>query len=114
MNEIEINHAWKEMLHHLFDVVNGVQDGREIREKAFEDAERWARELTKLLKGSEMLPRAFLHKLDMAAGILENEASHSPDERRVLAMSRAVRYTLGLILWGQCHDDYKPGVPRAR
>jgi len=113
-NEIEINHAWKETLYHLFDVVNGVQDGKEIREEAFEKGEAWAHELTKLLKGSEMLPRVFLHKLEMAAGILENEAPYSPDEQRVLAMSRAIRYTLNLILWGKCHDDYKPGVPRIR
>lgn len=114
MNEIEIDHAAQEMQRCIFDVINGLQEAREIRQHAFEQADHWGRELAKLLKGSEMLPREPLHKLDMAAGILENEAPNSSNEQLVIAMSRAMRYTLGLILWGQCHDDYKSGVPRVR
>jgi hypothetical protein len=70
------------------------------------------REMAKLLKGRKQLPRSILQQLHMAAGILENEAPYAKDGAAVEAMSNAVRTTLGLILWGQCHDDIAPGASR--
>ena len=112
MGQIEIDHAWSEMLYHLGDVVNGVQDGAEIRESAFAKAEVWARELTRLLKNSESLPRENLHRLNKLIGMLEGGAEHSVDKNRVLSMAGSSRRTLGLILAGECFDDYVVGVPR--
>ncbi len=113
---IEIDHAAAEYGRHIFDVVNGVQELREVREGAFAESERWARELTRLLKGSETVSKRHLAKIFDAMGILENEASDSKHEQRVMEIAGAVRLTFGLILSNECHDDWnpQPGVPRVR
>jgi hypothetical protein len=111
---IEIDHAAEEYSRHIFDVVNGVQELREIREDAFAESERWARALTRLLKGSEEVPKRHLLEIFSAMGILENEAPNSKHEQRVMEIAGAVRLTFGLILSNKCHDDWnpQPGVPR--
>jgi hypothetical protein len=113
---IEIDHAAGEYTRHLFDVVNGVQELREIREHAFVEAERWARELTRLLKGTEEVSKRHLLKIYSAKGILENEAPDSKHEKRVMEIVAAIHLTFGLILSNECHDDWnpQPGVPRVR
>lgn len=113
---IEIDHAADEYTRHLFDVVNGVQDAGEIREGAFAEAERWARELTRLLKGSETVSKSHLALIYRAMGTLENEAPNSRHEQRVMEIVEAIHLTFGLILSDQSHDDWnpQPGVPRVR
>jgi hypothetical protein len=113
---IEIDHAAEEYIRHLFDVVNGVQELHEVREGAFAESERWARELTRLLKGSEQVSKGHLLKIFSASGILENEAPDSGHEQRVKEIADAVRLTFGLILSNACHEDWspQPGVPRVR
>lgn len=112
MNEVE--QVSREMQRHFFDLISALQTTKEIKSESFEAADRAARQLAVLLKGQDLLPRRALYDLDMAAGILENEAPTSRDEQRVLAMSRALRFTFGLILCGESHEDRKSGVPRVR
>lgn len=114
---IEIDHAANEYRRHIADVVNGVQELREIREKAFAESQNWARELTKLLKDREDVPKQHLYAIYVAMGTLENEASTSRNEKRILEIADAIRLTFSMILMGRCHDEYtppKPGVPRIR
>ena len=49
---VEIDHAVEQYVRHVFDVINGVQNANEIRERAFAESEHWAREVTRLLKGT--------------------------------------------------------------
>lgn len=113
---IEIDHAADEYTRHLFDVLNGVQELREIREGAFAESERWARELTRLLKGSDTVSKRHLSLIYRAMGTLENEAPNSRHEKRVMEIVDAIHLTFGLILSNECHDDWnpQPGVPRVR
>ncbi len=97
---------------HLADVVNGVQEAKEVRTAAYEQVELLSKKLTSMLKGRELLPRRTLLALDMAANTLENEASYAKEQTRVTAMANAIRMTLGLILLGEAHEDRKPGVPQ--
>lgn len=99
----------------MFDVVNGVQDGKEIRRSAFERTEQLSKQLTALLKGQELLPRYILLELSQAANVLQNEASYMPttgDKQEALRMANAIQLTLDLILRGENHDDRHPGISR--
>lgn len=108
---IEIDYAASNYRRYIFDVVNGVQEAREIREKAFTESEYWARELTRLLKGHEQVPKKHLYAIYSAAGILENEAPNSKHERRVMEIVSAIRLTFAMILTDSCHDECKPSQP---
>lgn len=111
----EIRPVFEQLERHMFDVVNGVQDGKEIRRSAFERIEQLSKHLTALLKGQELLPRYILLQLSQAASILQNEASYMPttaDKQEALRMANAIQVTLDLILRGECHDDRRPGIPR--
>jgi hypothetical protein len=110
----ELDKVGSELKRHIFDLIVPLQTTKDVRVEAFNAADAAGRELTRLLKGHEMLPKTILFELDRAAGILENEAPYSRDEQKVLAMSHAFRLTFGLILLGESHDDRKPGVPRVR
>lgn len=101
-----------ELKRHLADVVNGVQEAKEVRAAAYEQVELLSKKLTAMLKGQEMLPRRTLLALEMAANRLENEAAYAKEPARVTSMVSAIRMTLGLILLGEAHEDRKPGVPR--
>ncbi|NML47871.1 hypothetical protein HHL11_29245 [Ramlibacter sp. G-1-2-2] len=113
---IEIDNAATAYGRHIFDVVNGVQEAKEIRENAFAEAERWARELTRLLKGGETVSKRYLALIYQAMEILENEAPNSRHERRVMEIVDAIHLTFGLILSNKSHDDWnpQPGVPQVR
>lgn len=113
---IEIDHAAAEYGRHIFDVVNSVQELKEVRDSAFAESERWARELTRLLKGSETVAKSHLRGIYGAMQILENEAPNSRHEQRVMEIVDAIHLTFGLILDNQSHDDWnpQPGVPRVR
>ena len=111
----EIRPVFEQLERHMFDVVNGVQDGKEIRRCAFKQTEQLSKQLTSLLKGQELLPRYILLQLSQAANILQNEASYMPttaDKQEAFRMANAIQVTLNLILRGECHDDRRPGIPR--
>lgn len=111
----EINAVFKDLERYMFDVVNGVQDGKEIRASAFERTEQLSKQLTALLKGHELIPRYILERLSQAASILQNEASHMPttaEQQKAHQMATAIMTTSNLIIGGECHDDRRPGVPR--
>lgn len=111
----EVHKKFEELQPHLFDVVNGVQDGKEIRLAALEKVERLSRELTALVKGHELVPRYVLQSLNQAAGVLESTAPYMPtaaDQQKAMAISHAVQWTFSLILLGECHEDRKSGVSR--
>lgn len=110
----EREHVAAEMFSYLSDVCNGVQEAKEIRLKAFNAAHVMGRELARLFKGSDMLPRALLSSLYGCASLLENEAPYCPDPPRVLAMANTLFETFGCLIGGEAHDDRLPGVPRIR
>lgn len=110
----ERDHVAAEMLRYLSDVLNGVQEAKEVRSNAFNAAHVLGRELAKLFRGSEMLTRSLLAALHSAAGVLENEAPYCPDPPRVIAMANAIRQTFGCLIGGVAHDDSLPGVPCIR
>jgi hypothetical protein len=116
---IETDHAADEYVRHIYDVVNGVQELREIREQAFNQSEPWGRELTRLLSDQGNVPKRPLFAIFQAAGILESEAAgmEGSQQKRVLEIVDAIRLTFRHILTGQSGVEYalpKPGVPRVR
>lgn len=111
----EIHSMFEELQRYMVDVVNGVQEGKEIRAAAFEEAEKRCRQLTALLKGHELIPRYILQGLSQAASVLEAEAPYMPtqsERQRVQAISHAIQFTSSLILIGECHDDRRSGGAR--
>jgi hypothetical protein len=110
----DIERTGAEMRTCLGELVNYAQEVKEVPEAIFAKADHVSRELARLLKGHEMLPQKFLQNLHMTAGILENEAPYCKNQQKVKEMAMQLQDTLGLILWGECHDDYKPGIPRIR
>jgi hypothetical protein len=111
----EVHSIFEELERHMFDVVNGVQDGKEIRTTSFERTEQLNNQLTALLKGHELLPRHILLRLSQAATVLQNEALYMPttaEQQEALRMANAIQMTSDLILRGECHDDRRPGIPR--
>jgi hypothetical protein len=111
----EIRSVFENLERDMFDVVNGVQEGKEIRTAAFERTEQLSRQLTALLKGHELIPRYIPQGLSQAAAILQNEAAYmrsTAGQEQALAMSNAIQLTSSLIIGGECHDDRRPGISR--
>ncbi|GAA0831066.1 hypothetical protein [Cupriavidus pauculus] len=96
------------------ELVTALQTTKEIKRQAFERLDQASRELARLLKGSEQLPRQIVNDLYVTAKILENEASYSRDAVLVAQMASALYMTFDLILLGESHEDRRLGVPRAR
>lgn len=103
----EIEHAADELQRHIFDLIVPLQTAKVIDAQAFDLAEDAARNLARLLKGSAMLPRKSLHLLDMATQSLEAAALFAKDSAFVQQMALTLKGTLTLIIWGECHEDYK-------
>ncbi|MEI8326615.1 MAG: hypothetical protein WCH44_14855 [Betaproteobacteria bacterium] len=110
----EIDQVAHEIERSTFELIVPLQTTKEIKQDAFVALDKAARDLARLLKGSELIPRKILANLDMAAGILEAEAPYSRDQALVLEMSRKLRLSFGLILGGECQEDRQPGAPRVR
>ncbi|EJO29431.1 hypothetical protein [Achromobacter marplatensis] len=96
------------------ELVMALQSTKEIKQQAFERLDKASRELAELLRGSEQLPRQIVNDLYLTAKILENEAPHSKDTTLVSQMACALYMTFDLILLGESHEDYHPGMPRVR
>ena len=108
----EVGLVWDELQRHLVDLVNGVQDAREIRSTAFAQTEILGKDLTRLLKGQEFLPRYVLLGLRDASSALESGAEFLRDPRPALEMANSLKWTFDLILMGESHSDRQVGVPR--
>ena len=79
----------------------------------------WGRELTRLLKDQDDVPKKHLFAIFQAPGILENEAAEreAPKQKRILEIVDAIRLIFYLLLTGQSRDEYvhpRSGVPRVR
>ena len=103
MNEIES--LSKRLQASIFELVEPIQATKEINHEAFNRADEVGRELTRLLKGHELLPRSVLYSLDMAVGVLLSEAEYCRDKEDVLTVARTLRLTYGLLLCGEAHDE---------
>ncbi|MES2322558.1 MAG: hypothetical protein V4633_09875 [Pseudomonadota bacterium] len=108
----EIGLVFDDLQRHLSDVVNDVQDAKEIRTKSFEQTEILGQELTRHLKGHEFLPRFVLRSYHRSIGALENSAKYMPDPQEVANLVASLQTTFYLILDGECHADRIPGKPR--
>lgn len=111
----DIRSVFERLERHMFDVVNGVQDGKEIIRAAFEQTEQLSRQLTALLKGHELLPRSILLQLSQAMTVIQNEAPYmqtNADQQEAFRIANVLQGTLDLILRGECHDDRRPEIPR--
>lgn len=96
----------------VFSLITPLQAEKKANAEVFQKLDQLSRQLAVLLKGSDMLPRKPLQQIEMAAGILENEAPYAKNPEVLAEMATALRYTFALILRGECHDDRKPGVMR--
>lgn len=96
------------------ELVTALQSTKEIKQPAFERLDQASRELARLLKGAEQLPRRIVNDLYITAKIRENEGPHSKDSVRVGQMAAALYMTFDLILLGESPDDRRPDVPRVR
>ncbi|WP_175131457.1 hypothetical protein [Achromobacter pulmonis] len=96
------------------ELVMALQSTKEIKQQAFERLDRASRELAILLRGAEQLPRQIVNDLYITAKILENEAPYSKDNELVRQMAYTLYKTFDIILLGESHDDYRPGIPRVR
>ncbi len=110
----EIERAADELQRHIFDLIVPLQTAKVIDAQAFDLAEDAARNLARLLKGSALLPRKSLHVLDMATQSLEAAALFAKDSAFVQQMALTLKGTLTLIIWGECHEDYKRPSHRFR
>ena len=94
------------------EFVMALQTTKEIKREAFERLDKASRELARLLKGAEQLPREIVNDLYITAKILENEAPYSKDSALVSQMAGTLFMTFDIILLGESHEDYPPGTPR--
>ena len=110
----DIDRVAGEMCRNIFDFLLPLQTTKEIRVDSFEKADQSAREFARLLKGSQSIPRLPFKELYSAARALEAEAPYSGNPDLVLGMAAKLHMTADLIVWGECHEDRQPGVPRVR
>ncbi len=96
------------------ELVMALQSTKEIKQQAFDRLDKASRELATVLRGAELLPRQIVNDLYITAKILENEAPYSKDEELVHQMAYTLYETFDIILLGESHDDYRPGIPRVR
>lgn len=88
-----------------------LQTTREFEPEAFAAIEEAARELTRLLKGCELVSKALLNELFVTVNILRNEAPYFQVERAPLAeIADRIEYCLSLILTNRTFEE---GGPRA-
>lgn len=95
-----------------FELITVLQSTKEIRLQAFDRLNQASRELARLLRGSEQLPRQIVNDLYVTAKILENEAPYSKDKALIQQMASELFMTFDLILLGECHEDRGPGLSR--
>lgn len=110
----DLQRVGEQMCRQIQDFVIPLQTEKDIREHAFEMLDKTSRQWAFLLKGSQAIPRAPFKELYSAARVLEAEAPYTGNPSLVLQMASALHMTADLIIWGECHEDRVPGVPRVR
>ncbi len=108
----ELERVSAELRKAIFDVRMPLQTTKELNVSGFDRLERSAAELAELLRGSQQLPREIVNDLYMAAKAMENETPYAKDQALVSQWASKLYMTFDLILLGEAHRDYKPGVPR--
>jgi len=108
----ELERVSAELRKAIFDVCMPLQTTKELNVTGFERLERCAAELAQLLRGSDQLPREIVNELYATAKAMENEAPYAQDQALVAQWASKLYMTFDLILLGEAHADYKPGVMR--
>ena len=90
-----------------------IQTNKGFDHDAMGRLEKIGRELAKLLKHQDMIPKVILREMRAAIKILRAEAPYMPNEQRVmLDLADRMEMTFDLILLSEDHEDRQPGVPR--
>jgi hypothetical protein len=90
-----------------------LQTTRVLKRNAFDALAVEVKDLAKLRKGHELVPKALLNEIYGTMQVLRNEAPYFKGETATLEdMANQLEMTLGLILVGESHEDRVPGVPR--
>ena len=90
-----------------------IQNNKSFDHDAMGRLEKIGRELAKLLKHQDMIPKVILREMRSAIKILRAEAPYMPSEQRVmLDLADRIEMTFDLILLGEDYEDRLPGVPR--
>lgn len=90
-----------------------LQTTREVDVGAFSRLESAARRLAEDLKGVELVPKALLNEVFVAANILRREAPYLGTSRESVAeMASKLEMVFSLILRDEVPGDRVPGVPR--
>jgi hypothetical protein len=110
----QVEQVGKELCRHIVEFLLPLQTTREIKTDVFEKVDQTSREFARLLKGSEVIPRIPFKELYSAARVLEAEAQYSGNPDLVGEMAAKLHMTADLIVWGECHEDRRPGIPRIR
>lgn len=81
--------------------------------EAFASLHANAKELARLLKGQDLVPKDILHSLNSTVKVLRAEAPYMGTQaERLVKMADDLAYTFDLILADESHEDRSPGVPR--
>ncbi len=90
-----------------------LQTTRVIKHEAFMQLDEASKQLAKVLKTEEFVPKSVLNELYVSAQVLRNEAPYFRSETAtLLSMANQLEMTLALILRGESHEDRIPNVPR--
>lgn len=111
MSDIDIISS--ELRKNITNFIVPVQTATVINEDAFEELNKSAIMLAKTLKGTELIPKSLLKELLVTFRILYAEASYIKEHAEQLeSMAAQLETIFNLIIFNECPDDRKPGVPR--
>lgn len=97
----------------LFKFLLPIQTERYVDRRVFEVVIELANDAARLLKSSELVPKALLNDLHSASKVLRAEAPHIKLETdAMIQMAQTLEFLFDLILLGESKDDRVPGVPR--
>lgn len=72
-----------------------------------------AKELARILKGCELIPKSTLNVLNMTKKALHAEIPYlRSNADSAIKMTNEIEYIFDLIILGECCEDRVPGVPR--
>lgn len=110
---MDVNSIGEKLSKNIGEFLVSIQTTRTVNKGAFEVIDQLAQLLARDLKGVDLVPKALLNELHVAAKVLRAEAPYIKAESTVLEeMANRIEMTFDLILRGECHDDRRPGVPR--
>ncbi|NBB53117.1 hypothetical protein GVN24_33080 [Rhizobium sp. CRIBSB] len=86
---------------------------RDWPREVFQNLDAVTTALAGKFKGSDTLPRAFLHSFQTVVKQATNQLLYLRDRRDEAAAGiNRLTYTFDLIIAGESHGDRQPGVPR--